>query len=225
MCPDPREPWRRHVIIEGNSFPSDGADNTKLQFRVRRQKSWLEMTPDEISRDELALNHPTNLYELYGSFSRYVDVRFVVLHRPYLETIASHPDFDASPVTHSSVISGFLLLLKRFLHRHMNDAVTGAPLWTIVCADKLSSRQYETEEQLSEAREHVVGYLSEFLGWPQRSCPRCFDSWRESTKVGSPEERLGEETTRAVMEHVELLGGKWPPRREEDYLPEQQCRM
>lgn len=187
MCPNANEGWKNHIIIEGNSFPSGGTDNVNLQFRVRRQVDWQNMTPEEIATHELALNHPTNLYDFYEAFSQYVDVRFIVLHRPYLETIASHIGFDGGPENHSNVISGFLLLFRGFLMGHLyynydaaaapndddnpggissssgNDAGAGAgagvPLWTIVCADKLSSKQYESQEQLFAAREHVPDVL------------------------------------------------------------------
>lgn len=229
----------KHIILEGNSFPSGRPDDIRLPFRVRRQKSWQKMTPDEIASSQQALNHPTNLYELYNAFSPYVDVRFVVLHRPYLDTIASHAGFDAGPVQHSTVISGFLLLLSRFLLSHLYttsataadiaDGVdgysgNGMPLWTVVCSEQLSSKEFETQRQLLAAREQIVSYLATFLGWPQQSCPQCFDSWRESGKA-SPEERLGTETTNKLLNHVKMLEGIWPPRRIEDSLPQQQCRM
>lgn len=231
MCPSPLESWKHHVIIEGNSFPSGSADNVLLNFRVRRQKDWVGMTPEEIATTESALNHPTNLYKFYEAFSPYVDVKFIVLHRPYVETIASHLGFDNGPEGHSTVISGFLILLSRFLMGHMYDSGAGtegerggAPLWTTVCADKLSSKQYDTQEQLNEARENVVGYLASFLGWPQRSCPGCFDLWKESNKA-SAKQRMDEDTGNVLLGHAKALQGLWPPKRREDDLPEQHCKM
>mmetsp|Transcript_56021 Transcript_56021/g.119121 ORF Transcript_56021/g.119121 Transcript_56021/m.119121 type:complete len:391 (-) Transcript_56021:443-1615(-) len=229
MCPPPLDTWTKHVIIEGNSFPSGGADNTGLQFRVRRQWEWIDMSPEEISSSESALNHPTNLYKFYDAFSPHVDVRFVVLHRPYAETIASHLGFDRGPENHSNVISGYLLLLNRFLMGHMYAAppalaAADTPLWTIVCADRLSQKGYDDEGGLIAARECVVGRLVEFLGWPLRSCPRCFDSWKESKK-GSLEERMDEGTMDVLSDRVKDLEGIWPPRRREDDLLEQDCKM
>lgn len=245
MCPPGDE--RQHIILEGNSFPSGGSeDDTFIRpttFRVRRQSNWKTMTPNEIASSPQALNHPTNLYEFYNAFSPYADVRFVVLHRPYLDTIASHTGFDSGPIPHSTVISGFLLLLSRFLVSHMYnnnnnnyDASAsgyteydngkqngGVPLWTIVCVEQLSSKEFETQQQLLEARESIVRHLATFLGWPIRSCPQCFDNWRESSK-SSPESRLGEATTNILLDHVNALEGIWPPRRIEDGLPQQQCR-
>lgn len=250
---------KRHIILEGNSFPSgrpddddDDHDNTRLTtstttlLRVRRQKDWQTMTPHEIASSPHALQHPTNLYEFYNAFSPYVDVRFVVLHRPYLDTIASHAGFDSGPVQHSNVISGFLLLLSRFLVSHMYyyhhpyddssplDGVDGRdrgsggddglPLWTIVCTEQLSSKEFETQQQLQLAREAIVSHLATFLGWPIRSCPHCFNNWRESSKA-PPELRLGEATTHVLLDHVKALEGIWPPQRIEDGLPQQQCRM
>lgn len=211
--------WKKHIIIEGNSFPS----GTKM----KRRQDWLDMTPEQIAQDSVALSHPTNLYQFYEAYSEYVDIKFIVLHRPYLETIASHLNFDKGPEGHSNVISGFLVLLSRFLMGHLNTAPTPdgdkaaiGPLWTIVCAEQLSSRQPE----YLVARNNVLVHLANFLGWPQRSCPRCFDSWKESTKA-SPQDRMGKETTQLLLDHAKAMEGIWPPSRPEDVLPEQQCRM
>ena len=236
MCPKPHEVWKKHIILEGNSFPSGSADNTALQFRVRRQKAWSTMTADQIAQDTFALNHPTNLYELYKAFSPFVDVRFIVLHRPFVDTVASHIGFDLGPENHARVIQGFLLILSRFLTGHMyynnGDGSTteipgennSVPLWSIVCADKLSSKQYATPDRLIEARQHILSNLASFLGWPQHSCPYCFDHWQESKKSHAAEERLGEDVHGTLLEHLDQLEGIWPPRRVEDDLPEQQCR-
>lgn len=224
ICPNPKEVWRKHVIIEGNSFPSG---REKEKYLVTRQRDWPGMTPEQISSSETALNHPTNLYKFFDSFSPHADVRFVVLHRPYLETIASHPNFDGGPEKHSVVISGFIILLSRFLMSHMySPAWDGSvPLWTIVCADRLTSKSFQNENQLSESRERVLGYLANFLGWPDSSCPECFDEWVESKKKSSPQERLGEEATGELLDHARLLESIWPPRRLEDGLPQQQCGL
>jgi hypothetical protein len=224
----------KYIILEGNSFPSGGVDST---FRVPRQQDWQSMTPNEIATSPQALHHPTNLYEFYNAYSPHVDIRFVVLHRPYLDTIASHARFDSGPIQHSTVISGFLLLLSRFLVSHMyyhynnaSDSATSGdgkdvvPLWTIVCAEQLSSKEHKTTQQLLTAREQIVRSLANFLGWPQQSCLKCFDNWKESSKE-SPEKRLGTATTNIVLDHAKALVGIWPPRRSEDGLPQQQCRM
>lgn len=225
MCPPIDDDGRRKVIIEGNSFPSGGADNERFGFRVRRQRDWIGMPPEDIASSESARSHPTNLDRFYDAFAPHVDVRFVVLHRPYLDTVASHIGWDDGPINHSNIIGGFLMVLSRFLMGHMYaDAPNGAPLWTIVCADKLGSAQYRTQREAAAARARVLDHLAEFLGWPQRSCPRCFDGWRESDKT-PPEERMPKETITVLSKHVKALEGIWPPRRREDHFPEQQCRM
>ena len=226
----------KHIILEGNSFPSGRTEYST--FRVPRQQDWQSMTPNEIAISPQALHHPTNLYEFYNAYSPHVDIRFVVLHRPYLDTIASHTGFDSGPVQHSRVISGFLLLLSRFLVSHMyyhyniapdsdsasSNGKDGVPVWTIVCAEQLTSKEHETAQQLLTAREQIVLSLANFLEWPQQSCINCFDNWKESSRE-SPEKRLGTDTTNIVLEHAKSLRGIWPPRRIEDGLPQQQCRM
>ena len=249
MCPDDgtRESRKMHVIIEGNSFPSG---RERERYRVTRRDDWPDMTPGEIAFSTSARNHPTNLWEFHDAFGPYADVRFVVLHRPYLETIASHPNFDGGPERHSVVISGFALLLGRFLAGHMYGASASAsdpppprdgggggggdvvpppgvvPLWTLVCADRLTSRSYRTERELIESREGVLTLLANFLGWPISSCPGCFDDWAESPKVSSPRERLGDGTTSILLDHARSLEASgWPPRRPEDRSPLQRCGL
>jgi hypothetical protein len=217
ICPNRNDVRKRHVFLEDTSFPSGNA----------RQRKWNQMSAAEIANSIMASNHPTNLNNLYDSFGPFVDVRFVVLHRPYLETIASHPGFDGGPVEHSVVMSGFITLLSRFLSTHMYSAPSRdgryAPLWTIVCTDRLTSKSFRTEEELLEARASVLRYLANFLGWPVSTCPDCFDGWKESTKGRTPRERFGDEATDEVLVHAKMLEAIWPPRRTEDFWPEQQC--
>ena len=226
-----------HVIIEGNSFPSG---REKERYRVNRRKYWPDMTPEEISHSTSAANHPTNLATFYDSFGPYADVRFVVLHRPYLETIASHPNFDGGPARHSVVVSGFALLLGRFLAGHMyaiygdgggggggGGGAAGVPLWTLVCADRLTSRSFLSERELVESRDGVLALLADFLGWPVSHCPECFDHWAESAKMrsSSPRERLGDDATEVLLDHARHLEAYWPPRRMEDGSPLQRCGL
>ena len=233
ICPDDddtEESRRHHVIIEGNSFPSG---REREGYRVNRRKDWPDMTPEEVSRSTSAANHPTNLRTFHDSFGPYADVRFVVLHRPYLETIASHPDFDGGPVRHSVVISGFALLLGRFLAGHMygygggGGAAAAVPLWTLVCADRLTSMSFRSERELGESRGGVLALLASFLGWPDSHCPECFDGWAESakTKSSSPRERLGDDATEVLLDHARYLEAYWPPRRMEDGSPLQRCGL
>ncbi len=99
------------------------------------------------------------------------------------------------------MISGFLLLLGRFLVSHMysdsdsdsSSAATalgdedagssssgggggGVPLWTIVCIEQLSSKEFETQQQLLASREANHSSSCQFLGWTIQSCPQCFDN-------------------------------------------------
>ena len=135
-----------------------------------------------------------------------------------MDTIASHAGFDSGPIPHSNVISGFLLLLSQFLVSHMYSSYSdsgssvaalggssssggggGVPLWTIVCVEQLSSKEFETQQQLLASREAIIRHLATFLGWPVQSCPQCFDHWEESSKRVSPELRLGGEATTHIF--------------------------
>lgn len=215
-CPDD---GRRHVLIEWASFPSGHEDDPR-SYRVHRQHEWLSMSPEDIANTDEALRHPTNMNAFYQAYSPYVDIKFVVLHRPFLETIASHRDWDGGPEIHSNIIRGFMLMLRRFLDTHLFDLVTGNRLWSLVCVERIMGKNYETEHDKKVARKHVMAYLTTFLGWPDGDCPQCFDSWRESTK--DPEEVLGPENLEVLRDHMKYLEGVWPPPGEQG-IAEQQC--
>ncbi|KAL3768059.1 hypothetical protein ACHAW5_001446 [Stephanodiscus triporus] len=212
---------RKHVLIEWTSFPS-GQEDDRRTYRVPRSNEWLKMTPEQIANTEEALGHPTNMNAFYQAYAPYVDIKFVVLHRPFLETISSHPDWDNGPVTHSNIIRGFMLMLRRFLDTHLYDLVTGRRLWSLVCVEHLTAKNHQTESDLLVARQHVMSYLTAFFDWPNENCPQCFDDWIDSTK--DPWEILGEENVKVLDVHMAFLVGVWPPPGEEGIL-EQQCRI
>ncbi len=147
-------------------------------------------------------------------------MKFIVLHRPFLETIASHKDWDGGPKVHSNLIRGFMLMLRRFLDTHLFDMVTGRRLWSLVCVERIMAKNYDTEHDVKVARRHVMAYLTQFFDWPDGDCPQCFDSWRESSK--DPYEHLGPENVEIMKEHMKFLEGVWPPPGESGIV-EQQC--
>ena len=211
---------KRHVLIEWASFPSGQSDDPR-SYRVHRQKEWLSMTPEEIANDAEAMTHPLNMRAFYKAYSPFVEIKFVVLHRPFLETIASHSDWDGGPIIHSNVIRGFMLMIHNFLYSHKVDWVTGQSLWTIVCVDRLMTKNYGPGQDVRVARRNVVSGLAEFLDWPTGDCPHCFDEWYESTK--DPIKVLGKKNVKILEEHMQLLEGVWPPRVEGGGTIEQQC--
>ena len=180
------------------------------------------MSPEEIANTVEALSHPTNMNAFYRSYSPYFDIKFIVLHRPFLETIASHRDWDGGPITHSNIIRGFMLVLRRFLDTHLFDLVSGRRLWSLVCVDRIMAKNYETEMDAINARRRIMSYLTTFLDWPEGDCPQCFDNWRESAK--DPMEVLGGEIVAALADHTPFLEGVWPPPGEEGIL-DQQCGL
>eukprot|EP00804_Cyclotella_cryptica_P004087 CCRYP_020324-RA/>CCRYP_020324-RA protein AED:0.03 eAED:0.03 QI:165/1/1/1/1/1/2/156/399 len=199
---------KKHVIIDWHSFPS-GLFSATRPFRVRRQKDWMNMSSSEIATSKSALNHPFNLTAFYVAYSRYADIKFIVLHRPYLETIASHANWDSTPIIHSEITRGFIYILRRFLDKYAVDTTTGDRLWHLVCTQKMSTNFYDNNETRVElARRRFVEELTKFLNWPINECPNCFDAWRESTKDHMA--ILGDYAT-AVKHHAESLKGLWPP--------------
>lgn len=218
-CPD--DDGKKHVLIEWASFPS-GPEDDRRAYRVKRQHEWMNMSPEEVANSDEALSHPTSMNAFYQAYSPFVDIKFVVLHRPFLETIASHRDWDGGPENHSNVIRGFMLMLRRFLDTHLYDLVTGSRLWSLVCVERIMAKNYDNDDEVAEARGHVISNLANFLGWPNGDCPHCFDDWRESTK--DPLEVLGEKNVPILREHMKWLEGVWPPPGEEG-VEEQQCEV
>lgn len=212
---------QKHVLIEWASFPSGQTDDPRT-YRVHRQKEWLSMSPEEIANDAEATTHPVNMQAFYRAYSPFVDIKFVVLHRPYLETIASHSDWDGGPIIHSNVIRGFMIMIARFLNIHKVDWVTGRSLWTLICTDRIMTKNYGPGEDVRIARRNIVSNLAEFLDWPNGDCPHCFDEWYESTK--DPVKVLGKKNVKTLEEHMQLLNGVWPPRVEGGGIIEQHCR-
>jgi hypothetical protein len=104
---------RRHVIIELASFSSSHKDNQwTYHVRVPCSHKWLLISPKEIANTEKALSHPTNMNVFYQAYSPYVDIKFIVLHQPFLETIASHCNWNSRPLMHLNIIRGFMLMLQ-----------------------------------------------------------------------------------------------------------------
>jgi hypothetical protein len=167
------------------------------------------MSSEEIAKSKWALNHPFNLTDFHEVYSKYADIKYIVLHRPYLETIASHADWDRTPIIHSEITWGFIYILQRFLEKHSVDTRTGKKIWHLVCMQQIYSKFYHNDEKMLEnARRRVIEKLATFLNWPTKECPHCFDSWRESTKDYTA--ILGDNLT-AIKRHAESLKAVWPP--------------
>jgi len=218
MCPND---GLRHVVIEWASFPSGNADDFR-SYRVHRQSDWLHMSPQEIANDKNAMIHPVDLNAFYDAYAPHAEIKFVVLNRDYTETIASHKDWDGGSVTHSHIISGFMIILSRFLNSHLHDSITGAKLWTLLCLESIFAKNHQTAVEVSEARRNVLHNLATFLDWPVKECPDCFNHWYESTKI--PEQELAD-SMEIIFDHISALEGIWPPKRSDDTMPEQQCGL
>ncbi|KAL7526445.1 hypothetical protein ACHAWF_001771 [Thalassiosira exigua] len=217
-CPDD---GKTRVLIEWASFPSGHEDDPR-SYRVHRRHEWLDMIPEEIAASDSARRHPSNMTAFVEAYSPLATVKVVVLHRPFLETIASHMSWDGGPLVHSNVIRGFMLILRDFLDKHQIDPLDGSRLWNLVCVDRIMAKHYENQDDVPVARANVLANLANFLGWPNGDCPDCFLRWRESSK--DPAKYLGPKNVEILTEHVKLLEGRWPPPGEEGVV-EQQCRV
>lgn len=209
----------KHVLIESTSFPSGQVDDPR-PYRVHRQHEWMSMSPEDIANNDKAQQQPFNLTAFVDAYSPYVDIKFVVIHRPFIETIASHIKWDGGAVPHSNIIHGFLLILSRFLNTHRVDLVTGTPLWTLLCLEQIMAKNYEHDDDVVMARRDILSHLADFLGWPVNECSHCFDMWHESRK--DPYVKLGDDLE-DVLQHANQLIGVWPP--SEEGLTEQQCKI
>lgn len=234
LCPETDKKTKR-VIIEDSSFPSGALDDPR-SYRIHRQASWMTSTFEEVANDELAINHPVNLRQFYELYSQHAKVQFILLNRPFLETMASHAnDWGEEVVGRSNMIRGFMLILKRFLeHLHQEEEQSGGggmrgnrkkkSLATIVCADKIMTKNYDSSYEATMARQHILEYLTKFLGWPSSRCPECYKTWKESRK--DPVKVLGEKNLGVMLNDMKELEGFWPP---VDVLgsglPEQQCSL
>ena len=204
---------RRHVIIEDNSFPSGSS--------VRGQ--WKNMTATEIASSLKKHPHPIDLKAFAQDFSPFADVRYVVLHRPFINTVVAHHDFGGN---HATVIRGNLMYLAELLRgsgKGGKRAVGGAP-WTLLCVDQLSnSRNSKVDGATATPRERILADLSHFLRWHHPDCPRCFAEWKDSTK--DPEIILGQDGLKSMKDEREKLMGIWPPTLVEEGTLQQDCPL
>ena len=238
LCPE-TDGKTKHVIIEDSSFPSGALDDPR-SYRIRRQASWMASTMEQVADDELARNHPVNLHKFYELYSQHANVQFILLNRPFLETMASHAnDWGEEVGGRSNMIRGFMLILKQFLARlrqreeeqanQNNGGMRGnnkkkKALATIVCADKIMSTSYDSMYETTMARQHILDYISKFLDWPSSRCPECYSTWKESRK--DPAKVLGEKNLALMLNDMKELEGIWPPIDViESGLPEQQCLL
>ena len=129
--------------------------------------------------------------------------------------------WDGRAPTHSNIIHGFLLILRRFLDAHPIDMATGGPIWTLICLEKIMAKNYDHEGDVQVARQNILSHLATFLNWPVKECNDCFDTWYKSRK--DPYEKLGKDLGN-VLEHANQLAGVWPPRGDEGVV-EQQCKV
>lgn len=247
----------KHVIIEDTSFPSGSYDDPRSYRIHRQRwwltSNMEQIAMSEVAMNHptnlnvfydgysVRKNRPKQTESCstqflssfpYPSFSfsfskPYADIKFIVLARPYIDTISSlHSrlsDLDNNVQQHSTVIRGFMLLLRRFLDSHPIDATNGQRLWTLVCSQRLTNKYYGDDiNAMDHARQRILSHLSHFLGWENVDCIECFSTWKDSTK--NHEEIMGEMNVESLIQDVEELSGIWPPT-VENPLPEQQCTL
>jgi hypothetical protein len=81
-------------------------------------------------------------------------------------------------------------------------------------------REVIDHDAWNEARRNIVFYLTDFLGWSQRECTDCFNSWRDSSK--SKIKTIKDDELMPLLDHMKEVEGIWPPMLGNG-LKEQQC--
>lgn len=199
LCPND---GRRHVLIEDNSFPS-GYD---------RRSEWKMMTPQEIAAQLHEDPHPVDLLEFANQFSPFAQIRFVVLHRPYINTVVSRIKFDKTTDVHAHVVSGNLIYLESILRHQPSESV---PPFIVLCVSQLSESESNNQQQGEKTpRGKNLKNLANLMQWPQTDCPECFDEWRDSKKV--PMDEVSLEDYQFLLDEREKLKDIWPPVPDED---------
>lgn len=199
LCP--RNDNKTHVIIEDKSFPA-GMDTPIKGETSSEVASFLKMNPK-----------PVDLIAFAQMFAPYANVKFVVLHRPFVNTVASHNAWHGGTKGHSIVLLGHLKYLAQLFGG--KGTVGGAP-WTLLCVNWLSGRN---NDKTAAPRKRILESLSQFFEWQHSDCPRCFDTWRDSSK--DPQQVVGENAFRMLHNLRDELKGIWPPAFDGDGIPEQ----
>jgi len=182
-----------------------------------RMDAWQDMTVEEIAQDVLDSGRPTNLQTMLQVFGPYADIKFIALHRPYLDTIAHFAHKDGGAVLHSKMIAGHMMAFSQFLNAHPIDRYTNSKLWMVLCLHQLWSTSYQSVEDIIAGRQRIVERIANFLGWriigstteEDDDGEDFFGHWHEKHK--DPLTKLGFENMDEIRKHVQLLEGVWPP--------------
>ena len=57
-----------------------------------------------------------------------------------------------------------MLMLHGFLDTHLHDLVSDSCLWSLVCVEQIMAKGYDNDDEVVEARGHVISNLAKFLG-------------------------------------------------------------
>lgn len=181
--------------------PSDGSNNVIICDKsfpafMEYRKKLVNMTAAEIAA-HLKLNpNPISLIDLPQLFEPFADVHYILLHRQWLNTVASHPYFDGGFAEHGRVISGYQQYLGDLFSN--NDVVKAVPT-SVVCSDLMDQKEYQ---------EQVLEELATQFQWKKNACSNCFDTWKASKK--NPE--IDIQSFKYLIELQQNASSVWPPR-------------
>ena len=185
LCPRDRG---CNVILEDKSFPSGRG----------HRKGWQKLSqPSQVAESLEKHPHPLDLHKFVRDFEPHADVRFLVLHRPFVASAVSHWHFSKeSQLGQNGALHGCLLFLAQVLRD------TLAP-WKVLCISQLDGADDENQ------RAKILAGLTRFLQWPQPHCPYCFSHWYASRK--NPASIVGQETYEALLKERDEIATFWPP--------------
>ena len=133
---------RTCVRFGGGSYPNSRSPFTTKLKAVKRWQPihWAYL---------LDVGHPIHTSKWFAAVSKYCDVRIVLLHRNFVDTVWSHRTWDTGPIGHGEV----LLMFAKF----MEDMLTRIPSDSWI--------RFNYEDFWSPHRDQALNSLTRFLGW------------------------------------------------------------
>ncbi len=220
LCPDD---GKTHVIIEDLDIMYRWIDR-EHRFRIRDKKKLSTMSMHELVESQDAMSYHHNLELFLEAYNPFAEIQFVALHRPFLDSLASHQNWYQDINLHSNLIGGFMIAVNNFLDSHTYDEVTGRRLWTLICLERLTSKHYNgNDEELNLAREDFLRHVVEFLSWDQSECKNCWSSWKEENEHYFDQNSVESNWMEILEGRREELATKWPSDRVRNENRNLQC--
>jgi len=220
LCPDD---GKTHVIIEDLDVMYRWIDR-EHRLRIRGKKKWSAMSMHDIVESQDAMSYPRNLELFLEAYSLFAEIHFVAIHRPFLDSLASHENWYQNINLYSNLIGGFMMILNLFLDGHTHDEVTGRKLWTLICLERLTSKYYNgNEDKMNFGRQEFLHHMVEFLSWDQSECKDCWSSWKEDSETNFDPNSVESNWMEILEVRRKELAEEWPSPRVQNENNNLQC--